>query len=254
MKRLLITCILIMCFLPAGAWCLDVEEGKEDFNAGIALYEKDDFKSALDKFQDSYELSGNWVVLYNIGQAHWMLGQYCEAMAAFKKYLLLGGKIIKARQRDEVYGFFDELEEKASFIDLSVSPGGALVVIDGTRAGAAPFSEPVCVETGTHDINISFEGYAVHAATFETVEGKTHVFEVSLKKIGAGTEGEKDLEGVLKTGGAKKKKKKKKPLHKAWWLWTVVGVVVVGAAVGVALGVTQPIENSPDTSNDYSLP
>ncbi|MFH1438787.1 MAG: PEGA domain-containing protein [Pseudomonadota bacterium] len=254
MKRFLIMCVPALCLLPAGAWCLDAEDGREEFDAGIALYEKDDFKNALEKFKKFYELSSNWVVLYNIGQAHWMLGQHCEAMAAFKKYLLLGGKIIKAQQRDEVYGFLDELEEKASFIDLSVSPEGALVVMDGTRAGAAPFAEPVCVEPGIHELNISFEGYGVHTALVTTLEGKTIDVDVDLKKTGAGPEAGKDLEGVLKTGDAQKKKKKKKPLHKAWWLWTVVGVVVVGAAVGVALGVTKPIENSPDTSNDYSLP
>ena len=53
---------------------------------------------------------------------------------------------------------------------------------------------------------------------------------------------------------ARKASKKKKPVYKAWWLWTVVGLVVAGAAVGVALGVTKPIESSPDTTNDYTLP
>ncbi len=251
MKKIL-ACTLVLCILPAEALCLDAEAGKEEFNAGIALYEKDDFKNALVKFKKFYEISANWIVLYNIGQAHWMLGQHCEAIAAFKKYLLLGGKTIKAQQRDEVYGFLDELEGKASFIDPAVSPGGARVVIDGTRAGAAPLAEPVCVEAGTHDINVSFEGYEVHATTVTTAEGKTQSVLVSLQKIGAGPEVGKDLDDVLKTGDTKKKMKK--PLHKAWWLWTVVGVVVVGAALGVALGVTQPVENSPDTSNDYSLP
>lgn len=29
------------------------------------------------------------------------------------------------------------------------------------------------------------------------------------------------------------------PVYKKWWLWTIVGVVVAGGAVGVAVGVTQ---------------
>jgi tetratricopeptide (TPR) repeat protein len=31
----------------------------------------------------------------------------------------------------------------------------------------------------------------------------------------------------------------KTPLYKKWWLWTAVGVVAAGAAVGIGLGVTQ---------------
>jgi hypothetical protein len=29
------------------------------------------------------------------------------------------------------------------------------------------------------------------------------------------------------------------PVYKKWWLWTIVGVVVVGAAVGIGVGVSQ---------------
>jgi hypothetical protein len=29
------------------------------------------------------------------------------------------------------------------------------------------------------------------------------------------------------------------PVYKKWWLWTVVGVAVVGAAVGIGVGVTE---------------
>ncbi len=31
----------------------------------------------------------------------------------------------------------------------------------------------------------------------------------------------------------------KRPVYKKWWLWTVVGVVAAGAAVGIGVGVTQ---------------
>jgi len=37
------------------------------------------------------------------------------------------------------------------------------------------------------------------------------------------------------------------PIYKAWWLWTIVGVVVVGVAVGttVALVTSQPKPPNP---------
>lgn len=30
-----------------------------------------------------------------------------------------------------------------------------------------------------------------------------------------------------------------RPLHEEWWLWTIVGVLVVGAAVGIGVGVSE---------------
>jgi tetratricopeptide (TPR) repeat protein len=36
------------------------------------------------------------------------------------------------------------------------------------------------------------------------------------------------------------KKADKKPVYKQWWLWTIVGVVVAGAAVGTAVALTVP--------------
>jgi len=40
-----------------------------------------------------------------------------------------------------------------------------------------------------------------------------------------------------------------KPVYKKWWLWTVVGVVAAGAAVGIAVGVTQS-----DRTTGYKFP
>lgn len=39
----------------------------------------------------------------------------------------------------------------------------------------------------------------------------------------------------------------RQPLYKRWWLWTVVGVVVAGAVVGTALGVTAQEPSWPDS-------
>ena len=42
----------------------------------------------------------------------------------------------------------------------------------------------------------------------------------------------------------------KRPIHKQWWLWTAVGVVTAGAAVGVAVGVTSA---SRTTGTEFGL-
>lgn len=34
--------------------------------------------------------------------------------------------------------------------------------------------------------------------------------------------------------------RKRKPVYRQWWLWTIVGVVAAGAAVGLGVGLSQP--------------
>jgi tetratricopeptide (TPR) repeat protein len=47
----------------------------------------------------------------------------------------------------------------------------------------------------------------------------------------------------------------RKPVYKRWWLWTVVGVVVVGgAAVGLAVGLTAPSTQKVEVSNGTFRP
>lgn len=45
------------------------------------------------------------------------------------------------------------------------------------------------------------------------------------------------------------KKTASRPFYKTWWFWTVVGVVVVGAAVGTGVGIAKSKESG--ASNDY---
>jgi tetratricopeptide (TPR) repeat protein len=42
----------------------------------------------------------------------------------------------------------------------------------------------------------------------------------------------------------------KTPVYKRWWVWTIVGVVVAGAAVGTAVAVTQSAPSTPSVPTE----
>jgi len=41
------------------------------------------------------------------------------------------------------------------------------------------------------------------------------------------------------------------PIYKKWWLWTIVGVVVVGAAVGTGVGIALSKPSHPTATTDF---
>jgi tetratricopeptide (TPR) repeat protein len=41
------------------------------------------------------------------------------------------------------------------------------------------------------------------------------------------------------------------PIYKKWWLWTIVGVVVVGAAVGTGVGIAASKPSHPTATTDF---
>jgi tetratricopeptide (TPR) repeat protein len=41
------------------------------------------------------------------------------------------------------------------------------------------------------------------------------------------------------------------PVYKKWWLWTIVGVVVVGAAVGTGVGIALSKPSHPTATTDF---
>src|SRR4051812_33245945 len=62
-------------------------EAKQRFDKALTLHAEKDFSGALAEFRRAFELTGNLVVLYNIGLVHDALGQYVQADAALGEVL-----------------------------------------------------------------------------------------------------------------------------------------------------------------------
>src|SRR5688572_30694972 len=68
---------------PAAA----LEEARRQFEEGVALAERGNFRGAMAKFERSYELRPAVGVLYNLGRAQHRLGLYVEAIDSLRRYL-----------------------------------------------------------------------------------------------------------------------------------------------------------------------
>jgi hypothetical protein len=86
---------------------------------------------------------------------------------------------------------------------VSASAAGAVVYIDGDRAGTAPVQRDL--EAGRHGVRVLREGFEKAETTAVVSAGKTTKLDIKLNELPGVTE--------------------------KWWFWTGVGVVVLGGAV-----------------------
>lgn len=87
-----------------------IEKAKKAFGEGRKLFDMGDFVEAAAKFKESYNLSKNPVLLYNIGFANEKAGQDDVALYYYRKFLADAPP--DATQRPEVTDRVKELEKK----------------------------------------------------------------------------------------------------------------------------------------------
>ncbi|MEM6957322.1 MAG: tetratricopeptide repeat protein [Myxococcota bacterium] len=82
--------LVASCLAAASASAQDVDrtnEARSLYDAGAVAFRDGRFAAALNRWQESYELSQLPALLYNIGTAHDRLGHRREAIAAYEGYL-----------------------------------------------------------------------------------------------------------------------------------------------------------------------
>ncbi|HEY4241063.1 MAG TPA: hypothetical protein VGM88_14670 [Kofleriaceae bacterium] len=111
-------------------------KAKAAFAAGKKAFDKGDFEEAAAKFSESYKLSGNAVLLYNIGLAHENAGDKDIALHYYRKFLTDAPPDSAQRQ---------EVTDKVAALDKEFAPPPPPVVekpAHPVNAGPAKISKP----------------------------------------------------------------------------------------------------------------
>lgn len=156
MTRTILFCIALasVAIAPAStAWANDpapskdqLEAAKKAFAEGKALYEENKFAEAVEKFKESYRLSRNPLLLYNIGHTYDQAGQKDKALFYYRKFLADAPQ--NAAQRKDVAKRVEVIEKENLEADLM-----------GTAAPAAsPTPTPAPAEEPKKDIKIKPPG------------------------------------------------------------------------------------------------
>lgn len=127
MNRSIILCIAIAlgtAALTSPAWAEDpaptkeqLEAAKKAFGEGKTLYDEQKFAEAVEKFKESYRLSRNPLLLYNIGHTLDQAGQKDKALFYYRKFLADAPP--SAAQRKDVQKRVETIEKENLEADLN---------------------------------------------------------------------------------------------------------------------------------------
>ncbi len=160
-------------------------EARLHFQQGVALYKDQNFDGALAEFQGAYAISGEPVVLYDLGLTQKALFRYGEAIETLEKYLsdsaAHGQPITKAR-RAEVEQIVAEMKSLLADVTLVVKPPEAAVLVDG-RAVTLGIEGIVKLAAGSHVVEASAPDHVADRRTLTVVAGTPQTVTLTLAPV-----------------------------------------------------------------------
>jgi len=136
MKTVVFSIIAVLCVGHA-AWADETSEAEKRYLEGQAAYDRGDYSSAVIAWRESYRLSGEAELLYDLAQALRLAGQTCDAFTTYQKFLAVGDsdKVPMAQ------GFAKELTPKCA-PEAQVTPPPPNIVFAPPVFASPSFATP----------------------------------------------------------------------------------------------------------------
>jgi hypothetical protein len=155
------------------------KEASTHFKRGAELFEEGLYRPALIELQRAYDLTPNYRVLYNIGQAHIALGEFVEAIRTLDAFLVQGGRDVESERAEEVRDTIAQLRQRTATLSVNADRDDATISLDGVSMGRAPIKR-VTISVGRHRITAETETGASAAEEIELAGGDHRDVSLSL--------------------------------------------------------------------------
>ena len=132
-------------------------DAKAHYEAGLRLYEAEDYDAARVEFERAYALSPNYRILYNLGLVLKLKADYVGALKYFELYLEEGIDAPEARKR-EVESEIQQLKQIVARVSVTTNVPGAEVAVDDVPVGKTPLTKPILVNPGRRRISATKKG------------------------------------------------------------------------------------------------
>ncbi|WP_437303842.1 PEGA domain-containing protein [Sorangium sp. So ce388] len=170
----------------------DEAEARAQFRVGVAHFNKQEYREALEAFRRSLWLKKNRNTMGNVASCLKQIGQYDDALEQYeemrREYPKLPAKIeaIVAADMAELSGLVGTLAVAGD------APAGALLFIDDRLRGKLPLENPLRVSVGSRAVRVEKEGFAPLTMTVGVKAGEESVAElVAMSRKGRLVVGEK---------------------------------------------------------------
>jgi hypothetical protein len=200
-----------------------VDEARQRFQKGVQLFHEWSFEAALAEFRKAYQLAPSYRVLYNIGQVHYELHNYVDALKAFRQYLSEGGTEVPVDRRTQIEADIRKLEARVGYIEVVANVEGQ-VAIDDVPVGTLPIKAPILVNPGMRRVSVTKPGFGTTARNVSIAGGDHAKVELELTEAVASGRGVQGTRGKVDPRAEKSK-------TGMWIGVATTGALAVGAGV-----------------------
>lgn len=210
-------------------------EAFERYERGIDYYSNNNPGAALAEFLRAYELTNEWLVLYNLGQVSQALDRTTDAAHYFERYLAEGGAEIDDERRAEVEATLATLRQALGRLRVEVDVADAEILVDDEVVGISPLEDALYFVPGPHTVLVrhtdhgSVRREVLLASEVEERIALTLVTPEAPIPVDPGGGGVEP--GIEEDEGS---------IASEWWFWTIIGVVVAGGATTAGVLLAEP--------------
>jgi hypothetical protein len=156
----------------------ELARAKELRSKGHQNFDEQRYAEALALYKESYRLSGDPALLYNIGRAHQLLNEAPEALGVFETFLAAASPELKAKVQglDETVA---EARKKVATVTLTSNVTGARVLVRKKEIGKTPL-RGVRLLAGEADIEILSDLHEPLTRTITLQGGESATLELNL--------------------------------------------------------------------------
>jgi hypothetical protein len=215
-------------------------------NEGIELRRAGQDAQALPKFEEAYRLSPTPRASAQWGLCLQAVGRWSEADGLLSEALKSKSDPWIAKNRTTLKDSLEQVKQNVARVEVYGGPDGAIVTVNGRNVGTYPLSGPAVVNAGNLDIEVTKAGFkrgyrsmTIAGGHYERVLIRLDEPEVASKpapnllpvNTGASTTAQES--GVVAQTG--QPSSNEPAIYQKPWFWVVVGAVVVGGVVAIAL-------------------
>jgi tetratricopeptide (TPR) repeat protein len=202
---------------------------RESVQAAISEFDGGNFSEARELFARAHAIFPNARTLRGLGMTEFELRHYVNAVRYLDQALASSTKRLEGQLRESTTTLLGRAKSFVGALRLRVSPGTSRLSMDGIPLGLGQ-GEDIELEIGDHILEVHAEGRLSERRAF-SIRGE-QVLELTI-----------DLTPIMQAGAQpapeavhdRDTQSGRTPVYKRWWLWTLVGVAVVGGGTAAAV-------------------
>ncbi|MFT3927711.1 MAG: hypothetical protein QM778_34605 [Myxococcales bacterium] len=194
----------------------------------VAEFEAKNYAESLALFTRAHHIFPNARTLRGIGIAEFELRMYTACVQHLQGALDSDVKPISGKLRDDAKRLLDRALTFVGRVRITAEPAGALILVDDAAFQPDPDGTAL-FDIGEHQVEASMPGRQSVTRTLTLIGGETKELALVLPEPPPPVAPTAPTLALAATPAPVKSERR---AYKNPWLWTAVGVVIAGAAVG----------------------